>query len=433
MHGESTILLQQVRIIDPVTERDFIADVLITNNRLQAIQAKITNYSSDTQIVQGNDLILGTGLVDLYSHSGEPGNEARETLYSLASSAAAGGFMQVAVLPDTLPSIDNQETLTALQQKVIQLRSNSQQPLSQLHFWTALALDSETKKMSELGELSQHTIGFTQQLSFTDLVLFKQALEYLKPLQKPIAIDVSRNQLTNNGTIREGADSIRYGLVGNPDYAETTAIAAILEIIASLDTPVHIMKVSTARGVELIADAKQRGVPVTASTTWMHLLFSTQDQNKYNPNLRLEPPLGNLSDVKALQDGVRSGIIDAIAINHQAYTYEEKTVPFAQAPPGVIGLELALPILWQKLVTTKILTPTQLWQALSLKPSLYLQQPTPNINSGSDIANLVLFDTEKTWQVNQQNIQSQGANTPWWNQEITGKVLRWNFFNGSRL
>jgi dihydroorotase len=433
MHGESTILLQQVRIIDPVTERDFIADVLMTNNRLQAIQAKITNYSSHTQVVKGNDLVLGTGLVDIYSHSGEPGNEARETLHSLASSAAAGGFMQVAVLPDTLPSIDNQETLTALQQKVIQLRSNSQQPLSQLYFWTALALDRETRQMSELGELSQHTIGFTQQLSFTDLVLFKQALEYLKPLQKPIAIDVSRNQLTNNGTIREGTDSIRYGLVGNPDYAETAAIAAILEIIASLDTPVHIMRVSTARGVELIADAKQRGVPVTASTTWMHLLFNTQDQNKYNPNLRLEPPLGSLSDVKALQDGVRSGIIDAIAIDHQAYTYEEKTVPFAQAPPGVIGLELALPILWQKLVMTKILTPIQLWQALSLKPRLYLQQPTLTINSDSDIADLVLFDTQKTWQVNQQNIQSQGANTPWWNQEITGKVLCWNFFNGSRL
>jgi dihydroorotase len=430
MTGESTILLQQVRIIDPVTERDFTADVLITNDRIQAIETQITNYTPNTQIVKGDNLILGTGLVDLYSHSGEPGNEARETFLSIASSAAAGGFIQVAVLPDTIPPIDNQETLTALQQKVIELRNNSQQSLSQLHFWTALALGKETKQMSELAELSNHTIGFTQQLSFTDLVLFKQALEYLKPLQKPIAIDVSRNQLTNNGTIREGAESIRYGLVGNPNYAESAAIAAILEIIASLDTPVHIMRVSTARGVELIANAKQRGVPVTASTTWMHLLFSTQDQGKYNPNLRLEPPLGNLSDLKALQKGVKEGIIDAIAIDHQAYTYEEKTVPFALAPPGVIGLELALPILWQKLVATEILSPTQLWQALSFKPRLYLQQPNLTINSDSHTLNLILFDTQKTWQVNQQNIQSQGANTPWWNQEIKGKVLPWSFLRG---
>lgn len=425
MTGESTILLQQVRIIDPVRERDFIADVLIVNQNIQAIEAPITNYPPHTKIIQGNNLILGTGLVDLYSHSGEPGNEARETLLSLASSATAGGFTEIAVLPDTAPPIDNYETLTALQQKVTQLRNYSNQTLSQIHFWSALALGKESKQMSELGELSNQAIGFTQQFSFTDLPLFKQALEYLRPLKKTIAIDVSRNQLTNNGTIREGAESIRYGLVGNPGYAEAAAIAASLEIIANFDTPVHIMRVSTARGVELIANAKQRGVPVTASTTWMHLLFSTQDQGSYNPNLRLEPPLGNLSDLKALQEGVKTGVIDAIAIAHQAYTYEEKTVPFSLAPSGVIGLELALPILWQKLVTTQIISPLQLWQVLSLKPRLCLQKPSLSISANSHLSELILFDTQKTWQVNQQNIQSQGANTPWWNQEITGKVIPW--------
>ena len=224
--------------------------------------------------------------------------------------------------------------------------------------------------------------------------------------------------------IREGIESIRYGVVGNPAYSETAAIAAILEIMAFIGTPVHIMRVSTARGVELIADAKQRGVRVTASTTWMHLLFSTQDLATYDPNLRLEPPLGNFRDLKALQNGVKEGIIDAIAIDHQAYTYEEKTVPFALAPPGVIGLELALPVLWQKLVATEILSATQLWQALSLQPRLCLQQSPLQINS--DISNLILFDTQKTWQINSQNIHSQGANTPWWHQEITGKVIPWN-------
>jgi dihydroorotase len=426
VNGESIILLQQVRIIDPATERDFIADVLIVNEQVQAIEAHITNYPVNTRMIQGDNLILATGLVDLYSYSGEPGNEARETLLSLATSAAAGGFTQIAVLPNTIPPIDNYEILTALQQKVTQLRNNQERALPHIHFWSAIALGKETKQLSELGELSPHTIGFTHQFNFTNLALFKQALEYLKPFKKPIAIDVAQNQLTNNGIFREGVESIRYGLVGNPAYAETAAIAAILEIIASLDTPVHIMRVSTARGVELIANAKQRGVPVTASTSWMHLLFSTQDRVNYNPNLRLEPPLGNVTDLKELQNGIREGIIDAIAINHQAYTYEEKTVPFAQAPPGVIGLELALAILWHKLVTTKILTPVQLWQALSLKPRLYLQQPSLPINTDSHISDLILFDTQKTWQVNQQTIYSQGANTPWWNQEIAGKIIPWN-------
>ena len=421
MNGEF-ILLQQIRIIDPTQSRDFVADVLVVNGCIQAIEAQITNYPNDTQIVQSNDLILSTGLVDLYSYSGEPGYEARETLYSLAASATAGGFTEVAVLPNTTPPIDNLEILTSLQQKVSHLK-NTHQPLSQLHFWTAFTR-KEAKHLTELAELSNYTIGFTEQLSFTDLPLFKQALEYLQPLQKPIAVDVSQNQLTNNGFMREGSESIRYGLVGNPGYSETAAIAAILEIVASIGTPVHIMRVSTARGVQLIADAKRRGVPVTASTTWMHLLFSTQDQKTYNPNLRLEPPLGNLNDLKALQQAVKSGIIDAIAIDHNSYTYEEKTVPFALAPPGAIGLELALPILWQKLVTTNILSPIELWQALSLKPRLCLQQPPLQINN-SHSSNLILFNTKKTWLVNSQNINSLGANTPWWNREITGKVIPW--------
>ena len=118
-----------------------------------------------------------------------------------------------------------------------------------------------------------------------------------------------------------------------------------------------LMRVSTARGTELIARAKQRGLPITASTTWLHLLKSTADAANYDPNLRLVPPLGNPEDRQALRQGVKAGIIDAIAIDHSPLTYEEKTVAFADAPPGVIGLELALPLLWQSLVVADDWTP----------------------------------------------------------------------------
>ena len=424
MNEESTILLRQVRIVDPVAKRDFIADVLIMNGRVCTIETQITNYTQDAKIIDGTDLILGTGLVDLYSHSGEPGNEARETLFSLAASAAAGGFVEVGILPDTIPRIDNYETLTALQQKVNRLSENCDRPLARLNFWTTLTSDRSSKQMNELVEIGDRNIGFTEQIAFTDLSLFKQTLEYLQPLQKPIAIDVSQNQLTNSGFIREGTDSIRYGLVGNPAYSEASAIAAIIEIIANFKIPVHIMRVSTARGVELIADAKQRGVSITASTTWMHLLLSTKDLLDYNPNLRLEPPLGTSKDLQALRQGIKTGVIDAIAIDHQAYTYEEKTVPFGLAPPGAIGLQLALPLLWQNLVMTNILSAIELWQALSLKPLLCLQKPLLKINSS--ISDLILFDTKKNWRINKQNMHSLSANTIWWNREIEGKTIFWH-------
>ena len=418
MNGESPRLLRQVRMIDPTIQSDRIADVLIINDKIASIDSNIRDFPPNTQVIDGQKLVLGTGLVDLYSHSGEPGNESRETLQTLAASAAAGGFTQIAVLPDTIPRIDNSQILTALQQKT-QYLGNDRFP--QIHFWSAISSGGEQKQMTELAELSPHTIGFSDRFALADLPFLKQALEYLQPLQKPVAIDVSSNELTGQGVIREGVNSVRYGLVGNPGYSEASAIAAILEIVATINTPVHFMRVSTARGVELIAAAKERGVPVTASTTWMHLLFSTADLANYDPNLRLEPPLGNPSDLQVLQEGVQTGIIDAIAIDHQGYTYEEKTVAFSEAPTGAIGLQLALPILWQKFVTTQKWSALQLWQALSSNPLLCLQR-SPNIIA-IDSSEFTLFDPEKIWTVDRQNIHSLSSNTPWWGQQIQGKTI----------
>ena len=418
MNGELPRLLRQVRMLDPTTQSDRIADVLIINQKIASIDANISDVPPNTQIIEGQKLVLGTGLVDLYSHSGEPGNETRETLQTLAASAAAGGFTQIAVLPDTIPRIDNSQVLTSLQQKT-QYLGNDNYP--QIHFWAAISTSKERKQMTELAELSDHAIGFSDRFSLVDLPFLKQALEYLQPLHKPVAIDVSANELTAQGVMREGVNSVRYGLVGNPGYSEASAIAAILEIVATINTPVHLMRVSTARGVELIAAAKARGIPVTASTTWMHLLFSTADLASYDPNLRLEPPLGNPQDLQVLQEGVQAGIIDAIAIDHQGYTYEEKTVAFSEAPTGAIGLQLALAILWQKFVATQKWSALQLWQALSTNPQLCLQR-SPN-TIAIDSREFTLFDPEKTWTVNQQNIHSLSCNTPWWGKKIQGKPI----------
>jgi dihydroorotase len=194
-------------------------------------------------------------------------------------------------------------------------------------------------------------------------------------------------------------------------------------MIDAIGTPVHLMRVSTARGVELIAQAKQRGIPVTASTTWMHLLCHTSNIDNYDPNLRLEPPLGNENDMRALSEGVRTGIIDAIAIDHTPYTYEEKTAAFAEAPPGVIGLQLALPLLWERFVATGEWSALELWKALSTSPQLCLGQQPLDCAAGEP-AELTLFDPNSTWIVNRQTLQSQSSNTYWWEKKITGRVVR---------
>ncbi|MBD2503599.1 dihydroorotase [Anabaena azotica] len=440
----TTELLQQVRVIDPVSGIDNITDVLIADGVIQAIAVNISDISPDTQIRDCRGLVLGPGLVDLYSHSGEPGFEERETLSSLMQAAATGGFTRISILPNTSPAIDNPGLVAQLQKRVQGIGDRGQgnnssptpptssspptppsPPLPHLHIWGAMTLDVAGKQMTELADLAAAgVIGFTDGLPLDNLSLVRRVLEYVQPLGKPVAFWACDRLLTANGVMRECADAIRFGLPPIPASAETTAIAALLELVAATgNRQVHIMRVSTARSVELIAAAKAQGLPISASTTWLHLLLDTKAIKSYNSSLHLDPPLGTASDVKALREGVRTGVIDAIAIDHAPYTYEEKVQAFAEAPAGAIGFELALPLLWQHLVETGEFTALELWQALSNRPAECLQQKVTAVATNHK-AELTLFDPQKIWQVEKKNLYTLSQNTSWLGQELQGRVVQ---------
>ncbi len=412
-------LLKQVRVIDPLQKTDLVADVLIIDGYIQDVAPQITNFTTDTSVRDCQGLVIGPGLVDLYSHSGEPGFEERETLSSLCQAATAGGFTRICVLPDTLPVIDQPALVTQLQQY-----RNRVKVSPSLHIWGAITLDLAGKQLTEVADLTAAGIvGFTDGKPWENLGIVRRVLEYLQPFGKPVAFWPCDRHLAANGMIREGAEALRLGLPPMPTSAETTAIAALLELVADIGTPVHIMRVSTARSVELIAKAKSNGVPITASTTWMHVLLDTTSMRSYHTSLHLDPPLGNYQDMLCLREGLRTGIIDAIAIDHTAYTYEEKVQAFAESPPGAIGLELALPLLWQNLVATGEFTPLELWRVLSHQPATCLQQEVKAIQPGEK-AELTLFDPQQIWNVNQANLQTLSFNTPWFGQEIIGRVVQ---------
>jgi dihydroorotase len=191
-----------------------------------------------------------------------------------------------------------------------------------------------------------------------------------------------------------------------------------LELVREIGTPVHLMRISTARSVALLNAAKAEGLPITASTTWLHLLYETKDLADYSPNLRLSPPVGNSDDRTALIEAVKTGVIDAIAIDHSAYTYEEKTVAFGEAPVGAIGLELALPMLWQGLVEPGHLTALELWRSLSTNPARCLAQKPATVTVGA--TELTLFDPGEVWKVDR--LKSLSQNSHLWGQVIRGKV-----------
>lgn len=429
----SSKLFQKVRILDPVSTRDQVADVLIIDNKIVAVEENVSEFPSKTEIQDCQGYILGPGLVDLYCHTGEPGFEERETIESLINAATAGGFTKLAILPSTFPPIDNPAGLARLENLATQAINESQSTFPLLYYWGAMTQGVKGEQMIELGELATTSvIGFADGLAIQNLGLLRRVLEYLKPLNKPVALFCNHLGLAGNGVMREGYDSIRLGLPGVAAMAETSALATVLELVDAIGTPVHIMRVSTARSVDLVRVAKSRGLPITASTTWMHLLLDSQAiEGKssldtqfipYDPNLRLDPPLGNFGDRLALLEGLKDGTLDAIAIDHSPYTYEEKTVAFSEAPPGAIGLEIALPLLWQNLVETGELTALELWRVLSSSPSKCLGL-SPGVIVPEQLADVTLFAPQEIWTVNKPNLKSRSSNTPWLGKEIMGRVL----------
>jgi dihydroorotase len=420
-------LLRQVRVVDPDTQTDQVQDVLIEGGRFSAIAPTLSIAKDDVDVVDGDGKVLAPGLIDLYSHSSEPGNESRETLADLMAGAIAGGFTRVCILPDTDPVLDNPGALRRIVDIACDL---DQMPQPWLLPWAALTLGTQGEHMTELSELSQISpfaiAGLADGQPIANGVLLRRLLEYLRPLNCPLALWPCDRALAGNGIAREGPLALMGGLPGTLVAAETAALTTILELVREIETPVHLMRISTERSVELIDKAKAEGLPITASTTWMHLLFSTRDALSYDPNLRLEPPLGNPSDQAALVDSVKAGVIDAIAIDHSPYTYEEKTVAFGDAPPGAIGLELAFAALWQKLVATGQLSALDLLQAMSDRPARCLGSTAGKLSERSPVE-AFLFDPSQDWHVHRQTLRSPALNTPFINQSLQGKIVQtWN-------
>ncbi len=406
-------LFQQVRVLDPITRIGRSVDIVVIDGIIEEVSAT-TQLPADLEITPGQHLILAPGLVDLYSHSGTPGHEERESIESLLLAAQAGGFVQVNILPDTFPALDRASSIISFDREYHQIAAQIPN-CPQLGYWGALTEGVAGKTMTELSELSTTNIsGWADGNPIANPTLIRHLLEYLKPFNRPISLYALDRSLRGNGLARAGVDALKYGLPIDPISSETAALAAIIEIIADIGTPIHLMRISTRRGVEIIAAAKQRGLPITASTTWLHLIADTTDLATYNPNFKLDPPLGTSDDRIALIEGIKTGMLDAIAIDHSPYTYEEKTVAFGEAPAGAIGLELALPLLWKHLVTTGKLSPLELWAALSTKPAQCLQQSPPT--------QLILFDTQAAWTVTARNLKSRSASTAWLGSEMIGKV-----------
>jgi len=358
------------------------------------------------------------GLVDLHVHFREPGHENKETILTGSHAAAAGGFTSVCCMPNTQPAIDNQETVKFV-------TSLAEKGDCRVYCVGAITKERAGKELSEIGDLVK--AGVVAVSDDGDYVqnpeMMRRALEYAKMFDIPVITHAEDGFLAGEGVVNESFESARLGMPGRPAVAEEIAIIRDIKLAGLTGGRLHIAHVSTAGGVEAIRRGKAEGVRVTAEATPHH--FTLTDSligEKFDTNLRVNPPLRTEKDRLAIIEGLVDGTIDCIATDHAPHTEEEKDVEFDHAPPGMIGLETCLGLAITELADKGYLTMSDLIRKMTVNPAQIVGIPCPHLREG-EIADLTIFDPEARVTVQKKKFRSKSKNSPFVGRKLKGKVL----------
>jgi dihydroorotase len=411
----NTIRISNARLFDPAAGLDRTADIVIADGKIVAIGENAADYSGVT--IDGSGLTVTPGLFDMHVHLREPGFEHKETVQTGCVAAAAGGFTGVACMPNTKPALDNPGLVEFVRTQAIGT------PV-EVHPIAATTKGRKGEILSEMSELVEAGVrGFSDDgAPVASADLMRRALEYSHMLGAVIIEHSEEPSLTNGGLMHEGAVSTRLGLIGWPGVGEEIAIQRNIMLAEYTGGRLHCAHVSTARGVELIREAKKRGLQVTGEVAPHHLTLDCSIIEGYDSDYKVNPPLRENSDIEALIVGLAEGTIDAIATDHAPHAADEKEVEFALAPFGMVGLETAFGVVHTELVRTGRLSLSRAIDALTAQPRNILRLPEVRIEIGAE-ANLALFDLEESWTVDRDLLNSRSHNTPFHGWKLTGRPV----------
>ncbi len=406
------ILLRQVKITDQHSPHNGnTKDILIIDGIIKAIGDNITDKSD--KVFQRENANISPGWVDIFSHACDPGYEFRETLETCADAAAAGGFTQIFTLPDTNPVIDSKTQVEYIQQKSKNLKI-------QIHPLGSITKKKEGKELAEMYDMHQSgAVAFTdglQPLQYPGLLL--KALQYVKTFNGVIIQIPQDKSIGGTGLMNEGLISTQLGLPGMPAIAEELIIARDIELAEYTDSALHITGISTAKSVELINEAKNKGLKITCSVTPYHLFFSDEDLQSYNTNLKVNPPLRNRENMMALRDAVLNGDIDCIASHHIPQDWDSKTCEFEYAKFGMIGLQTSYAAV--KTVLPQ-LSAQQTVKLFSTNARKIFNLNDAEIKEGNK-AELTLFNND-SFTLQKENIKSKSHNSAFINIHLKGNAL----------
>lgn len=411
------LLLKGGRVIDPANKTDKVADVLIKNSKIEKVAKNISAGSADKVIDVAGKIVV-PGLIDMHTHMRVPGQEAKEDLISGSRAAAAGGYTTVATMPNTSPVIDN----AILVQGVKDLAAK--EAVVNIEVIGALTKGQKGKELAELGDMCQAgAVAFSDDGHYLEnCKVMLNGLDYLHTFDKIIISHAEEDKLVEDGIMNEGKRNAMLGLKGRPTVAEDIAVMRDVLLAEYADAPVHIAHISSGRAVDIVRQAKKRGVKVTAEVT-PHNLTMTEDMvDIADSSTKVNPPLREAKDVEEVLAGLLDGTIDAIVTDHAPHTEEEKDREFAYAPSGFPGLETAVGVLLTDLYHTGKITLPQLIEKMTAGPArvFKLKKGTLNKNMSADIT---VIDTEKEWTVDKEKFYTKSKHSPFNGRKLKGKAV----------
>jgi dihydroorotase len=423
------IVIKGGHIIDPSQDIDEVGDILVEDGKIKEIKVKSRKekaenkdsipLKSDSELrtINAEGLLVMPGLIDMHVHLREPGYEHKETIKTGTEAAIRGGFTTICCMPNTYPVNDNASVTEFIMRKAALEGLCTVLPIG------AITKGQRGEELVEMGTMKeQGCIAFSDDgHPVMNSLIMRRALEYSKAFDLPIISHCEDLTLSDNGVMNEGLLSMTLGLKGIPAEAEQIMVFRDILLTELTHGRLHICHVSTEGSVNLIREAKRRGVNVTAETC-PHYFSLTEDAVKnYDTNAKVNPPLRTKKDIDAIKEGLRDGTIDVIATDHAPHHLDEKLREFDMAPFGISGLETALS-LSLNLVEEGILTPTQLCEKMSLNPSRILRIEKGTLKVGS-VADIVIIDPAKEFIVDAKKFASKGKNTPFEGVVLKGMVV----------
>ena len=410
------LVIKNGRVINPATKFDGIADVLIEDGRIKEIGANLE--AADASVYDAAGKIVTPGLIDLHVHFREPGQEAKEDFESGSKAAAAGGFTTVCTMPNTKPVVDSAALVRSLEKRAEDVACVHVKIIG------AVTKNQEGKELAELGDMIQAgAVAFSDDGHFdpTAKVLLN-AYDYLHTFDKVIINHDEESSLVEEGVMNESHRSAMLGLKGRPTVAEDIAVARDVLLAEYAGARVHVAHISSARAVDIVRQAKKRGVRVTAEATPQHMTMTDECVNLFDTSTKINPPLRSQADCEAILAGLKDGTIDAIVTDHSPHAQEDKDREYVYAPSGFPGLETSLGIMLTDLYHKDKLDLPLIISKMTWEPAKALGLEGGTLATGAK-ADVTVIDPELDWTVDAAKFYTRGSHSPFIGRTLKGKAI----------